>query len=994
MYSAGCQKLTNYLANTKQSRYDGINRLIEEKDALGNVVQQLEYNDANAQLHSYDALQNKITYLYDRNMRNIGTTDAEGNTTSSTYDTRGNLRTKTDGNGNTTTYHYDSTNRLIKVTDALGQSTSYTYDNNDNLISQTDGNGNVSTFQYNVANKMIARIDPEGRGNSGKTETYTYYSNGLMATKKNRNGVITNYTYDIFGRLLSEDAGGEVQSYTYDANGNMLTMTDATGTTTRTYDRLNRNISKAVPEIGLSTYEYDLTTSEEGVYQERTTDPKGNVTLKEYDQVGRLSKVTVDDKTTVYKYSLNGRRTSVTYPDGTKETYTYDKVNNVLTLKNTKKDSSLISSYEYTYDSNGNVLTKKEEKGITSYIYDELNRLSSVTEPGGKTTSYDYDGAGNRVKETVTLTQNDTIAQAYTNYTYNSQNRLMKTVSNSGSETRYLYDSNGNMVSKSTLSSKTKAGDSETTTELPSYNIVVNKGSGTGTEDITLFFYDKFNRQVRVKTAEASTTYRYNAQGYRSEKNTEGKIIRYLYEVDKVVLETDGSNNQIAYQAYGTNLLYRSVAEEAGVEDESYYYLYNAHGDVTGLVDAEGKLAATYDYDAFGTIIAETGAANNTVKYAGYQYDEETDLYYLNARYYDSVTARFLSEDTYRGQANDPLSMNLYTYCSNNPIMYTDPSGHKAENINISQKISNILRKATRKIKNHKLVLQEDNEKPSDERQIVDTALIELFKKTSNEILNNTKTQSLCYTAKDGKIYHGDWEYQEYWEKKKEKQSKQQIKKSNLVTAEQLEAFGWYDTSDEYVKKLNETLIIYNITDKESICLFMATMAAESDWGKKSLEEGSEKYFNDHGYTGNTRGAGYIQITGKDTHKEFLKSIPEDSYSGKDTATYIANNYALEASAWYWSNMKKTGEGNLNAYVSKNGGSLEIFLITQYFVNGTPSKIDSDLGSIRKGDSYTINTDRKGNSVSLSVNGNTYRLPDGWDRRVDAYNKATEVFGI
>ena len=680
-YDANGNKLTeaNYLANTKQYRYDGINRLIEEKDALGNVVQQLEYNDANTQLYSYDALQNKTTYLYDRNMRNIGTTDAEGNTTSSTYDTRGNLRTKTDGNGNTTTYHYDSTNRLIKVTDALGQSTSYTYDNNDNLISQTDGNGNVSTFQYNVANKMIARIDPEGRGNSGKTETYTYYSNGLMATKKNRNGVITNYTYDIFGRLLSEDAGGEVQSYTYDANGNMLTMTDATGTTTRTYDRLNRNISKAVPEIGLSTYEYDLTTSEEGVYQERTTDPKGNVTLKEYDQVGRLSKVTVDDKTTVYKYSMNGRRTSVTYPDGTKETYTYDKVNNVLTLKNTKKDSSLISSYEYTYDSNGNVLTKKEEKGITSYIYDELNRLSSVTEPGGKTTSYDYDGAGNRVKETVTLTQNDTIAQAYTNYTYNSQNRLMKTVSNSGSETRYLYDSNGNMVSKSTLSSKTKAGDSETTTELPSYNIVVNKGSGTGTEDITLFFYDKFNRQVRVKTAEAATTYRYNAQGYRSEKNTEGKIIRYLYEVDKVVLETDGSNNQTAYQAYGTNLLYRSVAEEAGAGAESYYYLYNAHGDVTGLIDAIGNIAATYDYDAFGTIISETGTANNTVKYAGYQYDKETDLYYLNARYYDSTIARFLTEDTYRGQRNDPLSLNLYTYCNSNPIRFFDPSGHMAE---------------------------------------------------------------------------------------------------------------------------------------------------------------------------------------------------------------------------------------------------------------------------------------------------------------------------
>ena len=149
--------------------------------------------------------------------------------------------------------------------------------------------------------------------------------------------------------------------------------------------------------------------------------------------------------------------------------------------------------------------------------------------------------------------------------------------------------------------------------------------------------------------------------------------------MDKVVLETDGSNNQIAYQAYGTNLLYRSVAEEAGAEAESYYYLYNSHGDVTGLIDAEGKLAATYDYDAFGTIISETGTANNTVKYAGYQYDEETDLYYLNARYYDSTIARFITEDTYYGEKTDPLSLNLYTYAHNNPILYVDPSGHVIE---------------------------------------------------------------------------------------------------------------------------------------------------------------------------------------------------------------------------------------------------------------------------------------------------------------------------
>lgn len=62
--------------------------------------------------------------------------------------------------------------------------------------------------------------------------------------------------------------------------------------------------------------------------------------------------------------------------------------------------------------------------------------------------------------------------------------------------------------------------------------------------------------------------------------------------------------------------------------------------------------------------------------HAGYQWDEETKLYYLNARYYDSKIARFLSEDTYAGDPNDPLTLNLYAYCYNDPIMYTDPTGH------------------------------------------------------------------------------------------------------------------------------------------------------------------------------------------------------------------------------------------------------------------------------------------------------------------------------
>jgi len=143
----------------------------------------------------------------------------------------------------------------------------------------------------------------------------------------------------------------------------------------------------------------------------------------------------------------------------------------------------------------------------------------------------------------------------------------------------------------------------------------------------------------------------------------------------------NSAGTQTGRNIYGTNLLMRQA------DGLSLYYMYNGHADVTALIDAtSGKTRATYYYDAFGNIKEQkyytasgtetTTPINNSIMYAGYQYDKETGLYYLNARMYDPKIARFLQEDTYSGSINDPLSLNLYTYCSNNPLIYFDPTGH------------------------------------------------------------------------------------------------------------------------------------------------------------------------------------------------------------------------------------------------------------------------------------------------------------------------------
>lgn len=663
--------VTDWKGNTYTNIYDPLNRLIEKKDPYV-TVQKLEYTHNSLQNKSYDALGQVTQFHYDRNGRLINTIDPEGHITTQTYDDMGNIQSKSDGRGITTAYGYDEYNRLVSVTNAKGETTNYTYDGNGNMLTQTDAKENTTSFEYNVANKVTRRIDHGGRtGKPGsytyihaKTESYTYYPDGSLKTKKDRNGKTTDYIYDIHGRLKSQEIGTEAITYTYDGNGNQLTMTDSTGTTTRTYDEENRVLSKQVPEIGTTTFEYDILEGE-GCHAEVATDPKGNVTKKAYDQVGRLVKVEEGTNVTTYTYYDNGSRESVTYPDGAKEVYTYYEDGLTKTLTNTKADGTVIDAYSYTYDAAHNQASKTDKKGVTRYEYDSLNRLYKVTEPDSKTTTYLFDRAGNRVQETVVSSYGSVV----TAYTYNEQNRLTGTLTRTGAVTEkvtYDYDNNGNTMVK--VKETTKPVAPELTGSF-----AFNKAGMSTVREVTFMEYNVWNQMVKTIEGDKTILCKYNGEGYRVEKSVNGQATKYLYEADKVVLEVDGQGNQTARNIYGTNLLMRSVGAE------KYYFMYNGHGDVTALLDSSGSVVGTYYYDAFGNPVAEgtnENGINNPIRYAGYQWDEETEIYYLNARYYDPKIARFLTEDTYRGQPNDPLSLNLYTYCHNEPMMYTDPSGH------------------------------------------------------------------------------------------------------------------------------------------------------------------------------------------------------------------------------------------------------------------------------------------------------------------------------
>ena len=107
-----------------------------------------------------------------------------------------------------------------------------------------------------------------------------------------------------------------------------------------------------------------------------------------------------------------------------------------------------------------------------------------------------------------------------------------------------------------------------------------------------------------------------------------------------------------------------------------WYYIYDGHGNTRLLTNAAGTVTDRYAYDACGNLLQKEGETENDFLYTGEQYNANTGLYYLRARYMDPSTGTFISMDSYQGSLYDPVSLHKYLYANANPVKYTDPTGY------------------------------------------------------------------------------------------------------------------------------------------------------------------------------------------------------------------------------------------------------------------------------------------------------------------------------
>ena len=311
---------------------------------------------------------------------------------------------------------------------------------------------------------------------------------------------------------------------------------------------------------------------------------------------------------------------------------------------------NVLSSFAYAYYLDGNQSQKTTHTGVvTSYTYDSLGRLQVEAETGGDTVTYTFDRFGNR--DTMTVAG---VTPSTTAYSYDQNNRLTEEVKTSGQTTEtffYRYDPNGNQICREWQKVAPKSSDN------PGRVGFVTGDFHNHVATLEMRKYNGYNRLVEIYSDLFTARYQYRPDGLRFKKVVNNVTTTHVWDVANIVMELGDATNRYIR---GIGLI---MSENHG------YYLFNAHGDVIQLVNANGGITKNYTYDAFGNEKNPDSNDTNVFRYCGEMYDSETREYYLRARYYNPVNGRFTSEDIARD------GLNWYTYCGNNPIAFVDPWG-------------------------------------------------------------------------------------------------------------------------------------------------------------------------------------------------------------------------------------------------------------------------------------------------------------------------------
>ncbi len=556
-------------------------------------------------------------------------------------------------NGNEVRKTYDKYERLVKVEERLSasdefeQKTVYIYSDNDvsNIVDPFDQNLTISAdspLRIVLDKEKGTRYNYDNSGRVSEIDGYRVWydeSNRLyMRDVSTPFGVVNSSIFyagellypDEPDRVLGSGAGRYTENYNLDSQKRVsridVDMTSAVSSPRKTCS-LKREITynDSDAEEGNKKYASELVKSiyvRDGKKDEN--EPALSVYTLEYDGDGNITKHT---------YSKPG--IAIALGTVTSSTYEYDKLNR-LTRENNER---LGKTWTYGYDAGGNITERKE------YAYTTAEQLDN---------------------ETATATKE---------YVYRTSGWKDQLLSYDGES--IVYDASGNPTTYRGATLGFEAGR-----RLKSY-----KKAGDANAYEFTFDYRGVRNSKKTKDADGhdkTWSFYYDEDGKlwgetKSEKVLQGNFGIKLW-TDKIT--------KIGYFHLNSGLAGFTLSRQTGIADAvkaDYIYRKNALGDIDGIFDTDMNLIGEYVYDAWGNCTIEAAGANNIeimeinpFRYRGYYWDKELNLYYLQTRYYDPQTGRFINADGIEyalEQYKNINALNLYSYCNNNPIMGIDPEG-------------------------------------------------------------------------------------------------------------------------------------------------------------------------------------------------------------------------------------------------------------------------------------------------------------------------------
>lgn len=699
--------LTSSISIPTYTYLDGLGRTIQERHkaedsnvyTVKDTVYGLNGLKSKESLPYFSTGSSRTNPTTNNNLWNNFTYDALGRiktianvvgTTTNTYDDW--KLTVTDANDKSKDLYKDAQGNLVQVDEHNSgdtYSTYYEWNPLGNLTKITDALGNIRNFTYDKLGRRLTAEDLHFSGDSNfSTWNYAYDDAGNMTYVVDGKNQTINYAYDDLNRPLSEDFDGQKDmevSYSYDSCvngiGRLCFATTTSSASSYVYDPLGRTVSETKNISGnqyQTTYEYDRQGN-----QTIITTPDGAQTKYDYNSGGMIEKISrkesgaqsfvniVDD----LDYSPEGKVAYQYNHNDTNTTNTYD-ANHLYRLTDKFTDgplggiTSVLQDLHYTYDNVGNITQLSDTSETNNsknivYTYDDLSRL--------KTASSTYMGAGPSYREV---------------YTYGPTGNILSKAWNNDSTT---YQYSGAVSAKLQYNPQAVSSALGLSFDYDANGNMTNSGGDTIT-------WNYKNQMIGMTVGATTTTYAYDHAGERV-KYTNG-IETTIYPNRYYNIATTTSTTTTTSHIFLGDTMVATV-EKVGNNTPKTYYIHTDHLSGANIsTDKDGLVTEVTDFYPYGTQRFNQ-SYNSTFKeqrkFTGHEYDEDTGLNYMGARYQNSNAGRFTSLDPVFlavGNADqlkqktglelqqylaDPQGLNSYGYARNNPLVLVDKSGNYFE---------------------------------------------------------------------------------------------------------------------------------------------------------------------------------------------------------------------------------------------------------------------------------------------------------------------------